>query len=62
MFEFSPHNVNGLQWTAIPADNLERVLGAGGWRIDYLGVATYPGAASPGDIRGHEDDGSRGTG
>ncbi|WP_025738085.1 class I SAM-dependent methyltransferase [Mycobacterium genavense] len=47
MFEFSPHNVNGLQWTAIPADNLERVLGAGGWRIDYLGVATYQGRLLP---------------
>ena len=41
MFEFSPHNVNGLQWTAIPADNFERVLGASGWRIDYLGGTTY---------------------
>ena len=41
MFEFSPHNVNGLQWTAIPADNFERVLGASGWRIDYLGATTY---------------------
>jgi SAM-dependent methyltransferase len=41
MFEFSPDNVNGLQWTAIPADNFERVLGASGWRIDYLGTTTY---------------------
>ena len=41
MFEFSPHNVNGLQWTGIPADNFERVLGAGGWRLDYLGGTTY---------------------
>jgi len=41
MFEFSPHNVNGLQWTGIPADNFERVLGAAGWRIDYLGGTTY---------------------
>ncbi|WP_197498471.1 hypothetical protein [Mycobacterium scrofulaceum] len=41
MFEFSPHNVNGLQWTAIPADNFERVFGANGWRIDYLGGTTY---------------------
>jgi SAM-dependent methyltransferase len=47
MFEFSPHNVNGLQWTAIPADNLERVLGASGWRIDYLGVATYQARLLP---------------
>ncbi len=41
MFEFSPHNVNGLRWTVIPADNFERVLGAAGWRIDYLGGTTY---------------------
>jgi SAM-dependent methyltransferase len=41
MFEFSPDNVNGLQWTAVPADNFERVLGASGWRIDYLGSTTY---------------------
>lgn len=41
LFEFSPHNVNGLQWTAIPADNFERVFGANGWRIDYLGGTTY---------------------
>ena len=41
MFEFSPHNVNGLQWTALPADNFERVFGANGWRIDYLGATTY---------------------
>jgi len=41
MFEFSPHNVNGLQWQGIPADNFERVLKAGGWRLDYLGTTTY---------------------
>jgi SAM-dependent methyltransferase len=41
MFEFSPHNVNGLQWHGIPADNFERVLGSGGWRVDYLGGTTY---------------------
>jgi SAM-dependent methyltransferase len=41
MLEFSPHNVNGLQWAGIPADNFERVLGASGWRIDYLGATTY---------------------
>ncbi|HTX97761.1 MAG TPA: hypothetical protein VME67_24760 [Mycobacterium sp.] len=41
MFEFSPHNVNGLQRTAVPADNFERVFGANGWRIDYLGGTTY---------------------
>ena len=41
MFEFSPHNVNGLQWEGVPADNFERVLGASGWRLDYLGGTTY---------------------
>lgn len=41
MFEFAPHNVNGLQWPGIPADNFERVLGASGWRLDYLGATTY---------------------
>jgi SAM-dependent methyltransferase len=41
MFEFSPHNVNGIQWAGIPADNFERVLGASGWRVDYLGSTTY---------------------
>ena len=41
MFEFSPHNVNGIQWTGIPADNFERVLGASGWCLDYLGGTTY---------------------
>ncbi|MFZ1178491.1 MAG: hypothetical protein WAO15_19960 [Mycobacterium sp.] len=47
MFEFSPHNVNGLQWTALPADNFERVLGASGWRIDYLGSTTYQARLLP---------------
>ncbi|VBA34823.1 hypothetical protein LAUMK13_00587 [Mycobacterium innocens] len=41
MFEFSPHNVNGIQWAGIPADNFDRALGAGGWRVDYLGATTY---------------------
>ncbi|VBA47391.1 tRNA 5-carboxymethoxyuridine methyltransferase [Mycobacterium pseudokansasii] len=41
MFEFSPHNVNGIQWAGIPADNFDRVLGASGWRVDYLGGTTY---------------------
>lgn len=41
MFEFSPHNVNGVQWAGIPADNFKRVLGGSGWRIDYLGGTTY---------------------
>ena len=40
MFELSPNNVNGIQWTGVPADNFKRVLGASGWRVDYLGVTT----------------------
>jgi hypothetical protein len=40
MFELSPHNVNGIQWTGVPADNFKRVLGASGWRVDYLGATT----------------------
>lgn len=47
MFEFSPHNVNGIQWVGIPADNFERVLGAGGWRLDYLGPSTYQARFGP---------------
>ena len=40
MFELSPRNVNGIQWTGVPADNFERVLGASGWRLDYQGDTT----------------------
>jgi SAM-dependent methyltransferase len=40
MFEFSPHNVNGLQWAGIPADNFAGMLGASGWRVYYLGGTT----------------------
>jgi SAM-dependent methyltransferase len=40
MFELSPNNVNGIQWTGVPADNFKRVLGASGWRVDYLGGTT----------------------
>ena len=47
MFEFSPHNVNGLQWEGIPEDNFERVLGASGWRLDYLGGTTYLARLGP---------------
>jgi SAM-dependent methyltransferase len=47
MFEFGQHNVNGLKWEGLPADNFERVLPAGGWRIDYLGPTTYQGHFSP---------------
>ncbi|WP_445162151.1 class I SAM-dependent methyltransferase [Mycobacterium sp. Dal123C01] len=47
MFEFAPHNVNGIQWEAIPADNFDRVLGATGWHLDYLGPTTYEGRWAP---------------
>jgi hypothetical protein len=59
MFEFSPHNVNGLQWTGLPADNFERVLGASGWRLDYLGGTTYLarfGPSSPGNKATHSKE------
>jgi SAM-dependent methyltransferase len=41
MFEFGQHNVNGLPWFGLPAENFERVLPAAGWRLDYLGPTTY---------------------
>jgi len=47
MFEFGRHNVNGMQWEGLPADNFERVLGAAGWRLDYLGTSTYVGRFAP---------------
>jgi hypothetical protein len=47
MFEFGRHNVNGLQIEGLPADNFERVLGAGGWGVDYLGTSTYVGVFGP---------------
>jgi SAM-dependent methyltransferase len=47
MSEFGRHNVNGLQFDGLPADNFERVLGAAGWRVDYLGTSTYVGVFSP---------------
>jgi SAM-dependent methyltransferase len=47
MFEFGRHNVNGIQWEGLPADNFERVLPAAGWRIDYLGTTTYQANFSP---------------
>lgn len=40
MFELSPNNVNGIQWTGVPADNFNRVLGSSGWRVNYLGTTT----------------------
>ncbi|WP_458690348.1 class I SAM-dependent methyltransferase [Nocardia tengchongensis] len=47
MFEFGRHNVNGLQLEGLPAENFERVLPAGGWRIDHLGTTTYEANFSP---------------
>src|SRR6516225_6456162 len=43
MLEFGRHNVNGVQFDGLPADNFERVLGAGGWHVDYVGTSTYVG-------------------
>ena len=47
MFEFGRHNVNGLVWEGLPADNFERLLPASGWRLDHLGTTTYQGHFSP---------------
>jgi SAM-dependent methyltransferase len=41
MFEFGRHNVNGIHFKGLPADNFERLLPRSGWRIDYLGTTTY---------------------
>jgi hypothetical protein len=37
MFEVARHNVNGLPFDGLPADNFERVFGACGGRVDYVG-------------------------
>jgi SAM-dependent methyltransferase len=47
MFEFGRHNVNGIQFEGLTADNFERVLPSSGWRIDYLGTTTYQANLSP---------------
>jgi SAM-dependent methyltransferase len=47
MFEFGRHNVNGVHFEGLPADNFERVLQPSGWRIDYLGTTTYQANVSP---------------
>jgi len=47
MLEFGRHNVNGVQFDGLPADNFERVLGAGGWRVDFVGPSTYVGIFGP---------------
>jgi len=41
MFEFGRHNVNGVHFEGLPADNFEQVLPSSGWRIDHLGTTTY---------------------
>lgn len=46
MFEFGRHNVNGIKWDGLPAENFERVL-AGRWRIDHLGTSTYVARFAP---------------
>jgi SAM-dependent methyltransferase len=47
MFEFGRHNVNGLQFDGLPADNFERVFGSSGWHVDYVGTSTYVGVFRP---------------
>lgn len=47
MFELGRHNLNGLQFDGLPADNFGRLLGENGWRLDYLGTSTYVGAFGP---------------
>jgi SAM-dependent methyltransferase len=47
MFEVGRHNVNGIQPEGLPAENFDRVLSAGGWRIDYLGTTTYQATFGP---------------
>ena len=47
MFEFGRHNVNGIQFDGLPADNFEQVFGSTGWRVDYVGTSTYVGIFRP---------------
>jgi SAM-dependent methyltransferase len=47
MFEFGRHNVNGLQFDGLPADNFEQVFGSNGWHVDYVGTSTYVGIFRP---------------
>jgi SAM-dependent methyltransferase len=46
MFEFGRHNVNGVHFEGLSADNFERALPRSGWRIDYLATTTYQGNPS----------------
>jgi len=52
MFEFGRHNVNGIQFEGLPADNFERLLPAAGWHLDYLGETTYQANFSPETFEG----------
>jgi SAM-dependent methyltransferase len=47
MFEFGRHNVNGLVWDGLSADNFERLLPTSGWHLDHLGTTTYQGHFTP---------------
>jgi len=47
MFELGRHNLNGLRFDGLPADNFKRILDANGWRLDYLGTSTYIGDFGP---------------
>lgn len=47
MFEFGRHNINGLRFDGLPAENFQRVLPATGWRIDYLGETAFQTNLSP---------------
>lgn len=62
MFEFSPHNVNGLQWEGIPADNFERVLRRKRLAPGLPGWHHVPGPLRPPDVRRHERDPRRRAG
>src|SRR5699024_5608026 len=47
MFEDGCGNVNGLQLQGLSLENFRRVLPAAGWRIDFVGTATYQAIFSP---------------
>lgn len=47
MFELGRHNLNGLQFDGLPANNFSRMLDTNGWRLDHLGTSTYVGAFGP---------------
>lgn len=41
MFEFGPHNINGLRIPpAVPEENFRRLLPESGWAVTYLGATT----------------------